>query len=117
MPESYSEQAVLAYMRSSSVLKDYIIKNPTASYSNIIEEAGKIIAIEEVGFRAKLEVTYQNVFMTHQSLLSVNNIKLDADDPVKTLLDLMTAGTQNPEILAAYDDLYVYKNEKIGPYK
>jgi hypothetical protein len=119
MPDQYAEQAVSAYMRSSAALKDYIIKNPEASYSNIIDEANKIIAKEEVGFRAKLEVLYTNVFATQQSRLSYPglNITLDANDPIKTLLDLMQAGNYDPAIVAAYDDLIVYKNEKIGPYR
>lgn len=119
MPDQYAEQAVSAYMRSSAALKDYIIKNPEASYSNIIDEANKIIAKEEVGFRAKLEVLYTNVFAEQQSQLSTTglNITLDANDPIKTLLDLMQAGNYAPAIVAAYDDLIVYKNEKIGPYK
>ena len=119
MPDQYAEQAVSAYMRSSAALKDYIIKNPEASYSNIIDETNKIIAKEEVGFRAKLEVLYTNVFAEQQSQLSTPglNITLDANDPIKTLLDLMQAGNYAPAIVAAYDDLIVYKNEKIGPYK
>lgn len=119
MPDQYAEQAVSAYMRSSAALKDYIIKNPEASYSNIIDEANKIIAKEEVGFRAKLEVLYTNVFAEQQSQLSTTglNITLDANDPIKTLLDLMQAGNYAPAIVAAYDDLIVYKNEKIGPYR
>jgi ethanolamine utilization cobalamin adenosyltransferase len=119
MPDQYAEQAVSAYMRSSAALKDYIIKNPEASYSNIIDEANKIIAKEEVGFRAKLEVLYTDVFATQQSRLNTPglNITLDVNDPIKTLLDLMQAGNYAPAIVAAYDDLIVYKNEKIGPYK
>lgn len=116
MPDSYSEHAVLAYMRSSSALKDYIIKNPEASYSNIIAEADRIIAVEEVGFRAKLEVTYQNLFISKQSALNYLNITLDPNDPVKTLFDLMKDGNYTPVVVNAYDDLLVYKNEKIGPY-
>ncbi len=117
MPDQYAEQAVSAYMRSSASLKDYIIKNPEASYRDIIDEANKIIAKEEVGFRAKLEVLYTNVFAEQQSQLIAAGFTLDPNDPIKTLLDLMQAGNYAPAIVAAYDDLIVYKNEKIGPYK